>query len=315
MFKLTLPSCASNLFPRARILLYIILFLIALKNRGVLIALNEKGSYLLFDEPIDVVIPATDKDLPTLELCIEGIKTNGKGVRRIIVISDKKLTGSAEWFDEREYLFSKNEVAFQLCHGDEKLAEEYIHNSKNRTGWYYQQLLKLYAPFVIPNISSNVLVLDADTIFLNPTSFLDELNGGLLNVGVEFHKPYFIHMDKLTLGYITKQYVDYSGITHHMLFQKPVLEDLFNLVEKNHGVEFWKIFCLCVDHGEESGASEYEIYFNFVLTQTDQVKIRKLKWVNIRNLRRLDCYKEWGFHYVSCHSWNRHSETDSILQN
>lgn len=56
---------------------------------------------------IDVVIPAHEKDIRTLDMAIEGIRTYGKNIRRILVVSAKQLTVNAEWFDEAHFPFLK----------------------------------------------------------------------------------------------------------------------------------------------------------------------------------------------------------------
>ena len=128
--------------------------------------------YPFTSEPIDVVIPCAEKDLRTLERCIKGIYNNCDEVRRIIVISKKRLTKNAEWCSEYVFPFSRTDIVNALSKKDAKTQAQLM-RPESRTGWYYQQLLKLYAPFVIRDISSNVLVLDADTIFLNPVEFID----------------------------------------------------------------------------------------------------------------------------------------------
>lgn len=270
---------------------------------------SEKIYYPLQKEPIDVVIPCTKKDLILLNQCINGIKKNCKQIRRVIVISPEKLTDHADWYDESQFPFSKNDVGLYLNQCDIEKAECYCHQNNSRVGWYFQQLLKLYAPFVIPGISSNVLVLDADTVFFKKTAFMNSLNAGLYNYSDEYHHSYFEHASKLTEGYVTRVDPDKSGICHHMLFQRPVLEDLFQLVESIHHMEFWKAFCLCVSEKDlyVSGASEYEIYFNFVLSRTAQVEIRELQWDNIVYLSKIHNYKKKGYHYISCHSYHRKS--------
>lgn len=270
----------------------------------------EYGMYKHFNltqESIDVVIPCTEKDLDTLEMCIEGIKNNCSQIRRIIVVSASKLTDNAEWFNEVNFPFKKYDVALEMFKGDKSEAENYISKSGSRVGWYYQQLLKFYAPFVVPEISSNVLILDSDTVFLNPVEFLNSSNGGLFNPGFEYHIPYFEHINKLMMGNLIKWSLEYSGISHHMFFQKPILNELFEQVENINKKEFWRAFCCCVDKGQvnESGASEYEIYFNFALQSTNQVEIRLLKWANLDNLHDIPLYKEKGYHYVSCHTYCR----------
>lgn len=277
---------------------------------------QRKILYNFTNDPIDVIIPCSTKDLETLELCIEGIRKNCTAIRRVIVVSPEKLTEKAEWFDEKNYPFNKTDVALSLVGGDSNVAKRYLNSPRSRIGWYLQQLLKFYAPFVIPGISSNVLMLDSDTIFLRPVNFLNDDYGGLYNTSLEYHRPYFSHLSSLFAGKIKRFTPNYSGITHHMLFQRSALEELFHTVEKIHKTEFWKAFCSCVSKDQiySSGASEYEIYFNFILSRTDQVSIRPLKFANISRLEEIPkCYTR-GCSYVSCHRWMRdlvkqHSDT------
>ncbi len=256
-------------------------------------------------DPIDVVIPCTLKDKETLELCIAGIRQNCKGVRRIIVVSKDRLTKKAEWYNETKYPFKMQDIAFELF-GNRELALQYMQTPGNRLGWIYQQLLKLYAPFVIPKISSNVLFVDSDTIFLNPVSFIAKNRAGLFNVGFEYHLPYFGHAKRL-LSYLDKVFPEHSGICHHMLMQKCVLKSLFQEIKEQHKLPMWKAFLRCIDHQElfGSGASEFEIYFNFAFLRSDQFTIRPLKWANVSSLDNMIDYKAQGFHYVSCHSYMR----------
>ena len=266
----------------------------------------KKTIYPFSSEPIDVVIPAISKDLETLDLCIEGIKNNCSQVRRVIVVSASQLTDKAEWVDEVFYPFSKYDVALHLNKGDHAQALKYLTKPGSRLGWYYQQLLKLYAAYVIPDISSNVLVLDADIIFLNPVEFLNSASAGLYKPSTQSHTPYYKHAKRLVPGF-KKGFYTYSGIADHMIFQKCVLDDLFATVEKYQKIEFWKAFCACVDEDEleGAGASEYEIYFNFVFTKSNQVKIRSLQAVDLPLLAGLELLKAYGSHYVSCHAWRR----------
>lgn len=262
--------------------------------------------YAFFDEPIDVVIPCIRKDMDTLEMCIEGIRANGQNIGRIIVVSDEKLTDKAEWFDEKKFPFNQKDISLALFKGSLQ-GIAYLSTPGSRVGWYYQQLLKLYAPLTIPDISSNVLVLDADTIFLNPVSFIHPISGGgLYNPGSEYHLGYFYHAARLSGNQIYRLNPDYSGITHHMLFQRAVIVELLHEIENYHQQPFWKAFGECVDLNELFvGASEYEIYFNYVFSKTPQVFLRPLKWANIQKLKEIPQYKDQGYHFVSCHDWCR----------
>ncbi len=53
--------------------------------------------------------------------------------------------------------------------------------------------------------------------------------------------PYFDHMIKLDKN-LTKQYMDKSGICHHMIFETKYIKILFNKIERIHNDTFYNIF-------------------------------------------------------------------------
>lgn len=265
----------------------------------------EKITYALSTKPIDVIIPCAPKDKEILEHCIQGIRKYGQNIGRIIVVSKERLSTEAEWFNEALYPFSKQDLAYEIFHGNRKKAQKFLARKNSRIGWIFQQFLKLYAPFVIPNISSNVLIVDADLIFIQPTSFMNEQGEPFFNVGEEtYHSPYFEHM-KRVLPDLKRVHQEHSGITHHMLFQKPILEDLFDLISKRHNRVAWKALCRSIDPKKvhESSLSEYEIYFNFVQLRTDQAKLRPLRFMNVHPLRKIEKYQSLGYQYITSHNY------------
>ncbi len=282
-------------FSRFCVLLFLVFFIPALHA-------VEKVYYPFTTDPIDVVIPCDEKDLLTLDLCIDGIRKQCKQVRRVIVVSQKKLTDKAEWFDERLYPFQKADIALAIFNGDIKAARNYM-SGWNRLGWIYQQLLKLYAPYVIPEISSNVLVLDSDTIFLNPVQFINSEGEPYFTAAGEHIEPYFEHM-KCLLPWLKRE-TSYSGICHHMLFQKCVLDDLFHLIEEQHHKTPWKAISGCITSYGWACLSEYEIYFNFIQARSDQAHIRLLKWENCNSIDKLESHRAQDCIFASCHSWLR----------
>ncbi len=268
---------------------------------------SEKVEYKFSNDPIDVVIPCAEKDIVTLALCIEGIRNNVQNLRRIIVISNKPYALDVEWFDEKLYPFTKFDLGLHIFKKNKKQAKEFVDSCK-KCGWIYQQFLKLYAPYVIPKISSNVLIVDADVIFYHPVEFLDSSGAGLYNPGTDNHALYFNHMKRL-LPDLGKVYPQHSGISHHMLFQKPILDDLFSRIEKIHKAPAWQALCKTLHPWEleDNCLSEYEIYFNFAFSHTSQVKLRFLKWDNKGDIseegRKAD-YED-GFDYVAYHDYKR----------
>jgi len=268
----------------------------------------EKIHYQFTHDPIDVIIPCHEKDAAHLERAIEGVKKNVQQLRRIIVISNKRLTHNAEWASEQLFPFSKQSIIMEVYQNHDA-ALAYLKHPHCRAGWIYQQFLKLFAAYYIPNISSNILIVDADVVFLKPVSFLQENGAGLYTTGSEYHKPYFEHAARLLPG-LTRLYPQYSGIVHHMLFQKTVLDDLFTLIQKEHHCEPWVAIARAIPIANGSIAisalSEYEIYFNFVFARTDQVKIRKLHWKNISESRYNNHKNSLrDYDYVAIHIWEQ----------
>jgi len=245
---------------------------------------------------IDVVMPTVMKDIDTLMLAINGCLEHVIGLRYIFVVCKQhaKLTfitnDKVKYIDETIYPFTFDDIAK-------------FHKKSSRNGWYYQQLLKLYAYKTIDDISENILIVDSDTIFLKNVNFFDgEI--ALYNTGTEYNIPYFNHMNKLHPT-LHKLYPEYSGICHHMLFQKSTLDELFKLIEDYHKCSLWEAFLKCVDEADYlgSGASEYEIYFNYIfINHNDKVKIRQLNWTNISSLPN-NAHKKYD--YVSAHAYSR----------
>jgi hypothetical protein len=264
----------------------------------------EKITYRFSLEPIDVVIPCASKDRDMLARCIQGVRRYGQNIRRIIVVSKERLSLDAEWFSEDLYPFTKEDLSYEIFHGNKKKSKRFLSRKHPRIGWIFQQFLKLYAPFVIPGISSNVLIVDADLIFIQPTSFMNEKGEPLFNMGEEYYPPYFAHMERV-LPELRRVQQQYSGITHHMLFQKPILEDLFSLISEKHQMAPWRALCRVIDPKEakHSALSEYEIYFNFVQLRTDQMQLRPLRFINVSPLKKLEKYKSLGYHYVTSHNY------------
>lgn len=266
-------------------------------------------NYPLTHDPIDVVIVTHPKDKKTLDDCIDGLKKNCNEIGRVIVVSAVKLTDKAEWFNENQFPFNKEDVALAIVRGDKTKLSKFFHRSHRSPGWYYQQLLKLYSPFMISNISPNVLIIDSDTIFMNHVEFLNESNGALFCPSPkEGYSSYFEHAQRLVPGY-ERVYSDVYSVCHHMIFQKPILDDLFQTVEAHHGVPFWVAFCSCVDLKSNRGASEFEIYYNFALRNTEQVRLRELKWAESSHLSKKHDFQRKGYHFVSFHTYLRNTLT------
>lgn len=236
----------------------------------------------------DIVILVGPNDKDIIYKQIEYTKINIIGYRNIYLIcyDPTIIIDGCITINEQIFPFSLDTVSN-------------FHGKLQRNGWYLQQLLKLYALLTIPEILERCLILDADTFFLKPTVFINN-NKCLYNFGTEYHKPYFEHMLKMDEELIKIDY-DKSGICHHMMFEKKYINNLINKIEENHNDKFYNVFLKMVDNFTESGASEYEIYFNYIFKNySDKIEIRQLNWIDGDIL---DIHSDLD--YISYHWYNR----------
>ena len=244
------------------------------------------------EQNFDIVIPVGPNDNDVINSMVPYVKTNIIGYRKIYLLcADPSI--------DIEGTITIDEKIFPFTIYD--LIEKFGNNSRN--GWYLQQLLKFYSGNVITDILENYLIIDSDTHFLKPTSFIDADGKYIYTTGAECHKPYFNHMNKLHPS--LKKVHPCSGIAHHMIFNNKHLNSLMKLVENNHnGKPFWEIFINMIDPIDfpGSGASEYEIYFNYMnIYHKNDIIIRQLNWKND------SCINDNNKHcdYVSIHWYIR----------
>ena len=111
---------------------------------------------------IDIIICIGPNDNNIIYSMIPYTKKNIIGYRNIyLVCADPtiKIEGTIT-IDENIFPFNINDLIKQF-------------GNNKRNGWYLQQLLKLYSGNVIPGILENYLIIDSDTYFLKPMSFID----------------------------------------------------------------------------------------------------------------------------------------------
>lgn len=236
----------------------------------------------------DIVIPIGEYDKDIIYKQIELTKKNIIGYGNIYLICNDPniLIEGCITINENIFPFSIESI-------------NKMYGELNRNNWYLQQLLKLYSLIIIPGIKDKCLIIDADTFFLKPTKFIRN-NKCLYNFGNEYHMPYFEHMSRLDNDLIKVYNV--SGICHHMMFEKTYINNLIDKIEKKHNDKFYNIFLKMVSESDRlgAGASEYEIYFNYVFKNyKNSVEIRELRWCNTNTLNINSDYDYISYHHYS----------------
>jgi len=245
----------------------------------------------------DIVIPVGPNDRELILKQLEYTQKNCIGYRNIYIVS----TSSLESIIPSPCIFV-DETIFPF-----KLAELHTFarsDQSQRNGWYFQQLVKLYAGTIISGILPRWLVIDADTFFLKPVSFIKD-DKCLYAYGTEYWPFYFHHIARLIPGLLRVDRKK-SGVCHHMIFEQCFVEELMKLIE-HQGSPFWVTFISKVGSDEYygsyagSGASEYELYFNYMLTcHRDEIELRPLHWTNVDTLDLT-----LNYDYISYHHYQR----------
>ncbi len=251
----------------------------------------------------DILIVHGPSDDDILPYTVSQIRKYVKDFRNIYIVTHD---AEIDLFDEDIFKGTKviDEKTFPFLIKD---VDKFIQTPK-RNGWYLQQLLKLYASLVIEEMLDDYVVVDADTLFLREISFKSS-GKYMFNMGDEYHVPYFEHMKKVYPSF--EKMVKLSGISHHMIFNRMIVSEMMMLVERHHNLTpFWEVFLREVvpEQRHGSGASEYEMYFNYMLkNHKDKVIPRKIKFENtglpadviLNNYQNLPD----GPYYASLHGW------------
>jgi Family of unknown function (DUF6492) len=275
---------------------------------------------------IDVVIPVAPKDYPKLERSLLGILENSQTpIGRVFLIAaddgalkylNADVSTKVSVVQECEMPFTKRDIA--------ELLEEQGATAK-QASWYYQQLLKFYVFQVIRGLGDDVLILDADFVFSRPLHFLTEDGRAILSRGYPFKwlvntrdyptRVEHIHADFARRFVAGWEPVDpFSGMHHHMVFQRDILADLFDVVEREHQQPFWRAFAGNVRFEKKwNAASEYVIYYHFARARhPGRVVVRDLETCDILHdsedggnaLEELDRQLGSGkFDAVGCHAF------------
>ncbi len=271
---------------------------------------------------MDILIVASDADLPVLSSTLEdlirhmspsGIKivTNVRAIDSDLVKALNGISsGIIKWIDEDgmypglTFASVKEELASILG----------FEPARNRTGWYFQQFLKI--AYAFNEDEDEYFQLDADVLLLRPLPLYD---GDIpcFFVRKEYNKTYFETMDKLL--HIEKQ-IPLSFISETMLFKTEIMREIIKTIGENedvYGDSFWKKILHAIPHDMVNGPgfSEYETYGTYTMTRyPGTYKIKEIP--SLRSGKRIlgsnpsPVVKKWaskGYVYAGIEKWDKES--------
>ncbi|MCS7460844.1 DUF6492 family protein [Paenibacillus doosanensis] len=221
------------------------------------------------DIKIDIVIPAIPKDLATLPYVIDSVRKHVKHpIGNIFVVSpdsprikDVCRRKHCRFVHENSVLpLRKDQIAYRSKRWE-------------RSGWLYQQLLKLGSSSVTEQ--RYYLVIDADTVMIRPHRF--RVGGKSVFYCRGWSQPEYFASYRRLLG--KKAPRPRSFVAHYMMFDKVKLQSLKNTIQSRHGTAWYKAILKSVDRTKQFGFSEFETYGNYVYTNESN-RVRMLPALN-----------------------------------
>lgn len=208
---------------------------------------------MLSTKRIDILIPVAEKDLETLPTVVECARKNILNpIGEIIIVGKKGIIETQSnmlnctFIDEDFFLpIKKRDIVFK--------GKEW-----HRSGWLFQQLIKLNADAIAKN--EHILVLDSDTCITQKQTFVFDDYSVILNFSDEYHFPYGAYTRFINLQ---KRFF-LSFVTHHMIFSKTTLNNLKKDIERFTGKAWIEGILQNIDYNEPCCFSEYELYGNYV---------------------------------------------------
>ena len=215
----------------------------------------------------NIVIPVIFRDYSFLNKTIRYVNTF-LTPKKVFIITDirfKRFLPNVILNDSHCIILDENKLI-------EGLTLDYLKNlfwklgrNRMKSGWYFQQFLKMAFALSPYCDTDYYLSWDSDTIPLRKIYFFDEKEKPYFTMKLERHEPYFVAIDKLLCIINTNCH---SYIAENMMFNKSIMMELIYRIQSNVQMEgttwFEKIiYALEPEDVSPMGFSEFETYGNY----------------------------------------------------
>lgn len=221
----------------------------------------------------DIILVASEKDNSTLKKIILQLHCFPDKSNIYIITPASNIENIKQFSNSEINIIDEDTVIPGITF---KSLYEYMKKRKveNKTGWYYQQFLKMAMAFN-SSISEYYLIWDADTVPFRNFHFFSPKNEMLLNVKHEYNEPYFttiqniLHLNKC---------VEQSFIAEHMIIKKEFMKQMINQISNTEEWPYLVLNSISDINLSQSGFSEYETYGTFVTANhNSHIKLRELR--------------------------------------
>lgn len=206
---------------------------------------------------VDVVIPFTLKDMAIFPVALEGIRRCVNHPIANIYVVAQPHPQIVEFCRQHDLqLVDETSV---LGFGPSRLNVQAGTPPRDRSGWIFQQLLKLSGTI---GTSPYILTVDSDHVMLRPHTFIASDGRLCLYRSKELHQPYYDNLWRLMAMHPDAQL---SYVAHKMIFDRSILMELHADIERRHpGKKWYEAIIDSLDLTQASCFSEFELYGNYV---------------------------------------------------
>ena len=218
---------------------------------------KKKHNHLVSKEKLSGVYLTTGKDLQVFRKSLKSALRHLLDVQTFFVICPQaeKLSGKFRslgterviFVDEKSFPLKFESVADVMLDSVAQVGKYPLKKGKSqfesfmwsKLGWFFQQVVKIYAGEFLG--LEDFVVLDSDLVFFRDIKFKNDSIGRYnYAYSSQWHASYRATM-KLILGIDHTPGPYYSGICHHMVMVKKVIDDMKERVLALHGVPMWQM--------------------------------------------------------------------------
>ena len=209
-----------------------------------------------------LIMPVSKKDVNTAVKNLDYVRKYIKPSKIVIISDASVLSVNKELFNDLDVDFlDENKIIPDLTY---KHVNKYLStfHAEERTGWYYQQFLKMAYSFISP--TEYYVSWDADTIPLKHVDFFDSDNKPVFSLKNEFNEAYF---DTINSLFGINKNVEGSFICEHMIFNTSIMKEMIQRISNCNLNKKW--FDIIIDNISKdvlksAGFSEFETYGTYV---------------------------------------------------
>lgn len=213
-------------------------------------------------DKIDILIPVIEKDLEVLPCVIDSARKQIRHKIGDIMIVAPETNKIKRLSLLKNCKFINENTVLPITKKDINYSPKRRNIQVDRSGWLFQQLLKLSGDTL--SSQESFLVLDADTVLIRPHIF--ERDGkSVFFYRKLYYKPYFETYKRLlgedAEGPIQSKFF----VSHYMFFKRKRLQELKKLIETKHDTDWYLAILNSMNKDQWDSFSEYETYGNFMM--------------------------------------------------